>query len=288
MSTVSRKSSGEKPNENSSLLDLMGIEEELRKLGVKPVTGQNFLKDDQIIDALVEAGEVKGETVLEIGAGTGKITEKLRDQASKVYALEIDDALCDRLDERFAETDIETIKKDFLDYDIPEEVERCVSNLPFQISSEAVEKLGEEQIQSVLILQEELADKMVAEPGSSDYNYFTVVVNYHFVPVKLRKVSRESYYPSPEVDTAIVKLYPNKERHGVENEELFFKITKAFFTHKRKKARNAFVDARHILDIEKGRAKEIRDEMPHSEERVINLEIIHLKEVAKYLSDNLF
>ncbi len=261
------------------------IEEELRRLGIKPVKGQNFLRDENVIDALIEAGEVDGTTVMEIGAGTGAITEPLEEKAEKVYALETDTKLSEHLEDKFSDTPVEVINQDFLEYEILDEVERCVSNLPFQISSEAVEKLGREQVQSSLILQEELADRLVAEPGSSDYSHFTVLANYYFIPVKLRTVSRESYYPSPEVDTAIVKLYPNRDRHGVEDEEQFFEISRALFTHKRKKARNAFVDARHILGMEKDEAKELRDEIPHSEERVINLQVIQLKEIAEFLED---
>lgn len=261
------------------------IERTLRELGVKPVRGQNFLTSEAVIQALVKAGETEDKTVLEIGAGTGAITQELAEESGKVYALETDHTLFNYLKDEFPS--VEVINQDFLEYGIPEEVERCVSNLPFQISSEAVEKLGREQIQSALILQDELADRMVAEPGSGDYSHFTVMVNYYFVPVKLRTVSGSNYYPQPEVDTAIVKLYPNKERHGVSDEEFFFKITKALFTHSRKKTRNAFVDARHILEIEKDRAKQLRDDLPHSEKRVVNLEIIELKEIAEFLEERL-
>ncbi|MFB6190362.1 MAG: 16S rRNA (adenine(1518)-N(6)/adenine(1519)-N(6))-dimethyltransferase RsmA [Candidatus Nanohaloarchaea archaeon] len=261
------------------------IEEELRRLGVKPVKGQNFLDSEAVIDALVEAGEVEGETVLEIGGGTGAITAKLQEKAGKVHVLETDTTLAEHLEDEFPEAEVSD--EDFLEWSIPGDVTRCVANLPFQISSEAVRKLGENQVQSALIVQDELADKMVAEPSSPRYGFFTVMVNYFFIPVKLRKVSRENYHPEPEVDTAIVKLYPNRDRHGIENEEKFFEVTKALFTHDRKKTRNAFVDARHMLDIEKSRAKELRDELPHSEERVVNLEVLELAEIADFLADRI-
>lgn len=261
------------------------IEKTLRELGVRPVKGQNFLDSRPIVDALVEAGEVEDETVLEIGGGTGSITRELRERAEKVYALETDTTLAGYLEDEFP--GVEVSNRDFLEYGIPGDVTRCVSNLPFQISSEAVRKLGENQVQSALIVQDELADKMVAEPGSSRYGFFTVMVNYFFIPVKLRKVSRDNYHPEPDVDTAIVKLYPNRERHGIGDKENFFEVTKALFTHHRKKARNAFVDARHIFEIEKSRAKELRDEIPHSEERVVNLEVLELGEIADFLAQEI-
>ncbi|MFB6207976.1 MAG: 16S rRNA (adenine(1518)-N(6)/adenine(1519)-N(6))-dimethyltransferase RsmA [Candidatus Nanohaloarchaea archaeon] len=256
----------------------MDVKRELEQLGVKPVKGQNFLISEHIVEALVEAGEVDGQRVLEIGAGTGNVTEKLVERAASVVTVENDTVLAEHLREKFPGAEV--VNKDILEHGIPE-VDRCVSNLPFEISSEVIELLGKHQVQSALILQEELAEKMVAEPGESGYGPFTVLANYYFVPVKLQTVSREHYYPEPEVDTAIVKLYPNRERHGVTDEELFFKFSRALFTHKRKKARNAFVDARHILEIEKDRAKELRDRLPHSEERVIDLDIHQLNEMAE-------
>lgn len=263
----------------------MDPQKKLRELGVKPVHGQNFLQSEAIIQALVEAGEVDDKNVLEIGPGTGSITEVLSERADKVYAVENDTTLASHIEDRFRDSNIEVINEDILQYEIPENVDRCVSNLPFQISSETIEKLGKAQIQSSLILQKDLAEKMVAEPGDSKYGPFTVTANYYFVPVKLRDVSSDRYYPEPDVSTSIVKLYPNKERHGVEDEEFFFNVCQALFTHKRKKVRNAFVDARHIFGIEKEKAKELRDKLPYSELRVIQLDVRKIAEISEFLSD---
>lgn len=265
----------------------MNVVEELRSIGFKPSQGQNFLTSEPVITALVEAGEVEDQTVLEIGAGTGAITEKLAEKAEKVYAVEKDTALFSFLERKFEDSEnIELVNQDILQYEFPE-VDRCVANLPFEISSEILELLGKKQIQSSLIVQKELADKIIADPDSLEYSYFTVLINYYFIPVKLRDVSSSNYHPSPEVDTSIVKLYPNKERHDVKNEEQFFKVTKALFTHKSKKLRNAFVDARNILGITKDEAKELRDELPHSEQRVTGLDVRKLKEIAEFLENNL-
>lgn len=261
----------------------MNVEKQLKQLGVHPAGGQHFLDSSSIVKALVEAGETDGRDVMEIGGGTGVVTEELSERANSVTVLETDSTLAGHLQQRFSETNVEVLEKDFLDYDIPDRIERCVSNLPFQITKEAVRKLGENQVQSSLILQEEVAEKMVADPGSQNYGYFTIVANYYFVPVKLRTVSSRNYYPEPDVDTSIVKLYPNRERHGVEDDERFLEVANALFTHSRKKVRNAFVDARHILEMEKEEAKQIRDELPHSEKRVNQLEVIDLKQIAEAL-----
>ncbi|PSG99041.1 MAG: ribosomal RNA small subunit methyltransferase A [Nanohaloarchaea archaeon SW_7_43_1] len=264
----------------------MDTEKTLRELGIKPVKGQNFLISEIIVEALVEAGEVEDKQVLEIGAGTGAITSKLSKKAEKVYAVENNSVLANHLKEEFVSLNLEVVEEDILEYDF-ENIDRCVANIPFHLSSEIIEELGQKQVQSALIIQEDLADRIVAEPGEPDYGRFTVLVNYYFIPVKLRKVPASSFKPAPDVNAAIIKLYPNRDRHGVENEDFFFKIVRALFTHKGKKTRNAFVDARHILDITKDEAKNLRDELPNSEKRVNNLKIIELKEIADFLQDRI-
>ncbi|MFB6245857.1 MAG: 16S rRNA (adenine(1518)-N(6)/adenine(1519)-N(6))-dimethyltransferase RsmA [Candidatus Nanohaloarchaea archaeon] len=260
----------------------MSLRDELRHLGVKPVGGQHFLESGSVVEALVEAGEVEDRTVLEIGPGTGSITEKLVERAESITAVEKDTTLASHVEEAFP--GVEVVEGDFLDME-GLDFDRCVSNIPFEISSEVVRKLGRAQIQSALIVQDQLADKIVAEPGENEYSEFSVAAQYFFVPVKLRTVSSSAFYPEPEVDAAIVKLYPNKERHGVEDEEAMFELAKALFTHGRKKVRNAFVDARHILDYEKDEAKRIRDDLPHSEERVKKLSVRQLAEITEFLEE---
>lgn len=257
-------------------------EEVLRKLGVQPVKGQNFLVDETVIEALVESGEAESKDVLEIGGGTGAITEKLLEKASELTVIEKDNTLAEHLKEKFSEAEI--IEGDFLDMESIDS-ERCVSNLPFEISTDAVQRLGEEQIQSSVIVQKEVAEKATASPGDSNYGTFSIRCQYYFVPVNLRTVGSESFYPSPDVDGAILKLYPNEERHGLEDVDSLFTVSDALFTHKRKKVRNAFVDARHILDFEKDRAKDVRDDLPHSEERVVNLSVRQLVEVSEAVKE---
>ena len=260
----------------------MEIQEKLQEIGVKPGKGQNFLISDRIAQALVEAGEIEGEKTLEIGPGTGNITSKLQEKTEDLVLVERNGNLASYLRKKFP--DAEVLKQDFLEVDLDElDVKRCVSNIPFEISSDILEKLGEAQIQSALIVQDELADKVVSEPGDKNYGIATIRAQYYFVPVKLRTINSRNFYPEPEVDAAVLKLYPNRDRHPVEDEEAFFRLVKALFTHKRKKLRNSFVDTRHILNYEKFEAKEIRDELPHSEERVINLGIKELAEVAEFL-----
>lgn len=255
----------------------MTTEEKLKELGIKPTGGQHFLDSEIAVRKLLQAAETGGKTVLEIGAGTGNITREIN--AEKIYAVEKDTVLAEHLQEEFE--DIEVLNQDFLEMEIPEDVEYLVGNLPFEITSDILRKTGENQLPAAFIVQEELADKVVAEPGESDYNFFSFLMSYYFVPVKAGKISSRNYYPQPEVETAILKLFPGRDRHGVEDEKELISFAKAVFTHKRKKVRNAFVDARNILEIEKDFAKDVRDDLPHSEKRVNELEVIEMKEIVE-------
>lgn len=260
----------------------MDIERKLWKIGLNPGKGQNFLNSEPAATALVEAGEIEGQRTLEIGPGLGKITEKLAEKTDDLVLVEKNRNLASYIQKNFPNSEI--INEDFLELDLEKiNIERVVSNIPFQISSDIIEKLGEAQVQSALIVQDELADKIVAEPSDKSYGFSTIKAQYYFVPVKLRTITSRSFYPEPEVDAAIIKLYPNKDRHPIEDADSFFELVKALFTHKRKKLRNAFVDARHMLNFEKDEAKEIRDDIPHSEERVVNLGIKELAEIAEHL-----
>lgn len=267
--------------------------QEIGEIGLQPVKGQNFLINEQIITALVEAGEIENEDIIEIGAGTGNITEQLlenKGEKGTVTAVEKDTVLYEHLQEKFNEEvrnkDLALINEDILEVDLSDYT-RCVGNLPFQITSDILEKLGENQVQSALIVQDDLADKITADPGETEYGAYTVKVQYYFIPVKLQTVTKRNYHPEPEVDTAIVKLYPNKDRHSVEDEDWFFTVVNALFTNKMKKARNAVVDSRHILEEDKDDLKEIRDELPHSETRVVRLNIKQLKEISEALKNQL-
>jgi 16S rRNA (adenine1518-N6/adenine1519-N6)-dimethyltransferase len=261
----------------------MDIKSKLQEIGVQPGKGQNFLKSEATAEALVKAAEIhENHKVLEIGPGLGQITEKLTQKTGNLTVIEKNRNLAKYIQKNYP--DAKVLQEDFLESKLEEkEFDRVVSNIPFQISSEIIQKLGKNQVQSALIVQDELADKIVAEPGDKKYGIATIKTQYYFIPVKLTTISSQNFHPQPQVDAAIIKLYPRKDRHQIENEQEFFKLAKALFTHKRKKLRNAFVDARHILNYEKEEAKEIRDQLPHSEKRVNQLDIKKLAEIQEDL-----
>lgn len=258
----------------------MNTEEELKKLGIKPVEAQNFLISERTIEKLVEEAEVEDKNVLEIGPGTGNITKKL-EKANKVLAVEKDTKLAKNL-EKIEQQNLEVLNKDFNQLNLENyKIDIVVGNIPFNITKQILEKIGKAQLPAVLIIQEDVADKIVAEPGDSNYTNYTVKNNYYYIPIKLNRIPSSYFYPKPEVNAALVKLIPNKDRHNVKDEAELLKMSNALFTHKRKKTRNAYTDARHILEISKDKAKEIRDKLPNSEKRVNQLEVVDIKEITE-------
>ncbi len=267
------------------------IRETLKKHGIKPDKDldQHFLLSQKILKREVDEAEITSEdVVLEIGGGIGNLTEKLAGKAKKVITVEKDRKLVKFLRKKFKDCDVEVVEGDFIDKKAElNEFTKCVSNPPYHISSEIVEFLGKKNILSVLLFQKEFVDKLVAGPGSGSYGFFTVLTNFYFIPVFLEEVPRSSFFPSPEVDSALVKLFPRKTRFGIKNDEDFLKTARALFTTKRKKVRNSLVDSRHILGVSKKEIKDIRDEVPHSDKRVLKLSIKQISDIHKHLETSL-
>ena len=241
--------------------------------------GGNLLTHQPTIEALVEASNVEDRSVVEIGGGTGNITRTLMEKASELTVLETDPSRASKLEAEFPEASIR--REDFRDVNF--DFERAVGNIPFQHSKEAIRKLGEAQIQSTLIVQDEFADKVVAEPGDDEWGSTSVLAQYFFVPVKLRTVPSRHFRPEPQVDAAIIRLMPNRERHGLD--EGFLEFASALLNHTPKKTRNAFEDASHRLGIEDEKAKSLKDEIPFSEERINQLSIRELGEIYRYVNE---
>lgn len=244
---------------------------------------QHFLQSNPIVEALVKAGEVEEKRVLEIGAGTGNITEVLVEEAESVVAVEADTDLASGLERRFSRQNLEVKNSVFPDVDLPN-FDRCVSNPPFALTRKVIEFLGQRQAMSALVLQKEMVDRLVADPGQNRYGHLTVKTLLDFVPVKLRTVPSSAFDPEPGVDAAIVKLYPNRQRFSIHDRDEFLKLSKALFTHDRKKVRNAFVDARHMLNASKEEVKSVRDQIPHSSSRVTELTVSEIAEIAEWCS----
>lgn len=215
--------------------------------------GQNFLVNPSVCPRMAEmCGADKEKGVLEIGPGIGVLTNELCKVARKVVAIELDTRLLPVLEETLAEHDnVKVINADVMKVDLHKliaeefdgmEVVVC-ANLPYYITSPIIMKLLEDKLPVcalTVMVQKEAADRLCAEVGSRESGAVTVAVNYYSSAEKLFGVSRGSFMPAPNVDSAVIRLNVSKEpRIKVEDEKLFFKMVKSAFSQRRKTISNS-------------------------------------------------
>lgn len=205
----------------------------------KKSEGQHILKNHGLIDTIIEKARVKHtDTVLEIGAGTGSITMKLLQRAKKVVAYETDKKLARELISKVNATTelksrLELIQADVLRQDIPH-FDLCISNIPFNISCPIILKLISCDFKCAYILvQKEFGDRLIARPGSTEYSRLSVIVQLLANVEHVMKVSKNSFVPSPKVDTCFMKIEPKIPRPPINVSE-FDTLLKVCFGRKNK------------------------------------------------------
>ncbi len=209
---------------------------------------QHFLIDSRVADRIISYAEItSSDVVLEIGAGRGKLTEKLEKKAGRVYAIEKDRMLCEVLKDKCSS--VEVICGDVLGMDLPE-FDLVVANLPYSISSEITFKLFEYSFEmAILMYQLEFAERMIAKPNTRDYSRLSVHTRY-FADVRiLEVVPKTAFRPQPKVKSAVVEILPIDPPFEVRNRDFFFNFVTAVFTQRRKKMKNAILNTSHISKI---------------------------------------
>ncbi len=215
--------------------------------------GQNFLINPSVCPRMAQmCGADSEKGVIEIGPGIGVLTNELCKIAKKVVAIELDTRLLPVLDETLAEhNNVKVINADVMKVDlhklIAEEFEGMevvvCANLPYYITSPIIMKLLEDKLPIkalTVMVQKEAADRLCADVGSRESGAVTVAVNYYSEAEKLFGVSRGSFMPAPNVDSAVIRLnVADKPRVDVADEKLFFKIIKSAFAQRRKTISNS-------------------------------------------------
>lgn len=222
--------------------------------------GQNFLIDGNIVRNIVKGADItKEDYVLEIGPGIGTLTEELALNAKKVVAVELDRSLLPVLDETLGKYDnIEIIHGDILKLDIEEIIRekldgrsiKVVANLPYYVTTPIIGKLLEDSldIQAIVVMvQKEVADRMVAGPGTKSYGSLSVFVNFYSNPEILLIAPKTVFMPQPKIDSAVIKLNIRKELTDIDREK-FFKVVKAGFSKRRKTILNCLSSYGFELD----------------------------------------
>lgn len=209
----------------------------------KKSLGQCFLHDKNILSIEAELADPEGKVVLEIGPGDGRLTEfLLRKNPEKLIAVEKDSRFAELLREKFSgQKDVEIIEGDFLEMELPEDVDVVVGNIPYYISSDIVFHLKYMRFEkAVLMVQKEFAQKMIAKPGDRNYGRLSVTSQLHFDIRLERKVLRHLFRPVPDVDSAIIILKPT----GFRTNQLQDNIIRWLFQHRNKTVRNALLDSK--------------------------------------------
>ncbi len=214
--------------------------------------GQNFISDSNLLSSIVTASGVnKDTTVVEIGCGAGTLTRALAEQAKKVYAFDIDVELQPVLAETLAGLDnVEVIFRDFNKIDLKEFEEEIgeylvVANLPYYITTPLVTKLLEEgeKVQGLSIMvQEEVAERFCAKENTPEYGSITAAIALKGTAKIVKRVSRNLFYPRPNVDSAVVKIDFERGRVAVKDEKAYRQTVKCAFLNRRKTLENNLVN----------------------------------------------
>lgn len=225
--------------------------------GIRPKKqlGQHFLINPDVLAIILEAGGLtEADAVIEIGAGLGCLTAALAARVKRVIAVEVDALLYQTLETQFlTDARIQLVHADILKLDLGSLLEsdtrpKVIANLPYSITTPILWKLlaHHKHIEGcVLMMQKEVAERIVATPGGKEYGALTIGVSYYAEATLIGILSPENFYPPPKVDSALLKLTMRQTpKVAVDNEELFFKIVRTAFRARRKMLKNALVRGR--------------------------------------------
>lgn len=215
---------------------------------LKKSLGQNFLKSQTVVQRIVDLIDDKSIECVEIGPGSGMMTQLLLNEGHRVHAFEIDRRLEEPLKERFKdEPDFHLYMGDYLKTTVPVDLSQralaVVSNLPYNNGTAIIKKVLRDFLAirlCVFMLQKEVALRMMSDPGNKTYGSLSVFMQYHFNIESIFTIGPKHFNPSPKVDSTVIRLIPKKEKPLGENPEDFFEFVRQGFKMRRKKLRNNY------------------------------------------------
>ncbi len=239
------------------------------KIRANKSLGQNFLINQNVVDKIVESSNItKKDLVIEIGPGLGTLTKELLEKAGKVICIELDKKMIKILTDRFSlYENFEVINGDILQIKlnkiIKEEKEKngfetvkIVANLPYYITTPIIMKLLEDRLELesiTVMIQKEVADRLIAIPGERETGAITYSVYYYATAEGILEVPKDSFIPEPEVTSKVIKLTLRKEPPiEVKSRSVMFKIIKSAFMQRRKTLLNALTNTKVFMTKEEG------------------------------------
>ncbi len=221
--------------------------------------GQNFLVDKNVIDKIVESLDISSDDlVVEIGPGLGVLTQEICKEANEVIAIEIDEKLLPILNHELKDKkNLKIINDDFLKTDLEtllaehkEKNVKFVGNLPYYITTPIIMKILESKVpycSLTIMVQKEVGERILSNPGSKNYGALTVACQYYANVANIIDVSREVFYPKPNVDSSVIQLKYNKQKVDVENERFYFECVRASFSQRRKMISNSLSNVSGVM-----------------------------------------
>lgn len=231
--------------------------------------GQNFISDKNILRKIVNFAKIKRDDyVIEIGAGSGNLTEILSEKTKNLFSYEIDKELTSHLKNRFGDR-VNFIFDDFMKRNIKEDVGnksvKIVANLPYNVTTPIIMKLLEEEINintMTIMVQKEVQERFMAKPRTKAYNSLSVILQHYFEIKVAFNVNRKLFYPVPNVDSVVIHLSARKNINI--NKLKFINFVKKAFTQKRKLLKNNLtIDEFHAIEkllLSKGYRNNVRAE----------------------------
>ncbi len=220
-----------------------------RKYNFRPnkKLGQIFLIDENILKKLADSADIKQtDYVLEIGSGFGNLTKYLTERAKRVFTVEKDSRLCKMIYEYLGNSpeNLKVICSDILRFNLEDlfknasEKIKVVGNLPYYITSPIISSLikNKNYINSVqLVIQKEVAERILAKPSTRDYSFLSLLVQFHFNVFKLFDIAKSCFLPVPEVDSTALKFdIPERPKFSSKDEKFLFRLIDASFKQRRK------------------------------------------------------
>ena len=254
--------------------------------------GQNFLTDGNIIEKILEGADIQEEDyILEIGPGIGTMTQYLCERSAHVLAVEIDQKLIPILNDTLRDYSNKTIlNEDVLRINLKEELKKIsdkpfkvIANLPYYITSEIIMNLLERDlpIESITVMvQREVAERMIAPPGKKDYGALSVAVQFYSKPQIVTIVPKTVFMPQPKVESAVINLKILDEPPVEAQKEVFFKVVKASFSMRRKTLLNCLSNG---LNMDRQKVIEVLEKCDIDGKR--RGETLSLKEFAKIANE---
>lgn len=234
----------------SELSNFKNTQEIIKKhnFSIQKKYGQNFLIDEHVLNKIIAAAELsKDDYVIEIGPGIGTMTERMAPECRHVTAIEIDKELIPILSETLSGFDnVDIINEDVLKVDLNKLIAerndnkpvKVVANLPYYITTPIIMSLLENKIPIdtiTVMVQKEVADRMMVGPGTKDYGALSLAVQYYAKPYIVANVPMNCFIPRPNVASAVIRLTCHKEPPvTVKDEKLMFNLIRASFNQRRK------------------------------------------------------